>query len=222
MQVVYLPAVMKIALAVLIFALALDSPALDTAALVDGPTAELLEKNCIRTDIGGVLPVRFETAVALLNQPDLILHIQEEYRLSVSKDGTSDFPIIATGDGAYHYINEKGQRTDFFELYREQTSETAFDLIYLAHGKRYFGKYEVLIHVRAVNAEAAGTLYIAEIHAYPRNAALRFFARRFGTAEHYFQRKTRLVAHVSIQLCLEMENAPTFVYQPSPPSWSHD
>ncbi len=198
---------MKILLTSLLVFLAGTAQALNTAALVDGSAAELLDKNCIRTDMGGVLPIRFDAAVALLNQPDLILYIQKEYRTSISADG----------NGAYHYFNEKNQRTEIFELYRQQTSETSFDLIYLACGKRYFGRYEVLIHIRAVDAETAGTLYIAEIHAYPRNATRRFFARRFGTIERYFQQKTRKIAHSSIQLCIQMEQSPLFVYQPPAP-----
>ncbi len=220
MQVVYLAAVMKIPLATMLVFHAVTVHALNTAALVDGSAAVLLEKNCIRTEIGGVLPVRFDAAVHYLNQPDLVQRIQGEYRCSVSKDGTVDFPIVGTGNGAYHYVNEKNQRTDLFELYRRQTSDTSFDLIYCARGKRYFGKYEVLIHIRTVDAEAAGTLYIAEIHAYPSNAALRFFARRFGTVERYFQRKTRLIAQVSHKICIGMDDSPSFVYQSSNPAVS--
>ena len=190
--------------------------ALDTAALVDESAAVLLKKNCIRTDVGGVLPVRFDTAVGLLGQPDLLLYIQKEYPSSASEDGANNFPIIGTGNGAYHYINEKSERTDILELYRRQTSETSFDLVYLTKGKQSFGKYDVLIHIRVVDAEEAGTLYVAEIHTYPRHAALRFFARRFGSTESYFQRKTWLIAGTSIQLCRDLENHPSFIYQPAP------
>jgi len=213
---------MKIAFATIVLLLTVSAHALDTVALVDGPAAALLEKKCIRTDVGGVLPVRFDAAVGVLDQPDLILHIQEAYRASVSKERTRDLPIVGTDDGAYHYTNEKNHRTDFFELYREQTSATSFDLIYLANGKRFFGKYEVLIHIRVVDAKPAGTLYIAEIHAYPRNAALRFFARRLGTVERYFQRKTHLIAGISSQLCMGMEPRTSFVYQPPTLTLNYD
>lgn len=215
MQVVYLPAVMKIALATIILFHAVAVHALDTAALLDGSAAALLEKNCIRTDIGGMLPVRFGSAINLLGQPDLILYIQEGYWASISKDEPSGFPIVETESGAYHYVNEKNQCIDLFELHRKQTTDRSFDLIYLAKGKRYFGKYEVLIHIRAIDAAPLGTLYIAEIHAYPRNVALRFFARRFGTVERYFEHKTRLIARLSNKICINLEDTPAFVYQPA-------
>jgi len=207
---------MKIALAIMILFPAMTVHALDTVALVDGPAAKLLKKNCIRTDVGGVLPVRFDTVTGLLGQPDLLLHIQKEYPSSVSEDGVNNFPLIGTGNGAYHYINEKSERTDIVELYRQQTSATSFDLVYLTTGKHSFGRYDVLIHIRVVDAEMAGTLYVAEIHTYPHNAALRFFTRRFGSTKRYFQRKTWLIAGASVKLCNNLENHPSFIYQPAP------
>jgi len=193
--------------------------ALGTADLLDdAATKALLKKKCIRTEACGVLPARFNAAVSYLNQPDLVQRIQREYRCSVSKDGTIGFPIVGTGNGAYHYINEKNQRTDLFELYRRQTSDITFDLIYHAEGKRFFGKYEVLIHICAIDAEPAGTVYMATIHAYPHNGLLCFFARRFGTVERYFQRKTRLIARVSTRICSDMDDTPPFTYQPSIPT----
>ena len=106
------------------------------------------------------------------------------------------------------------------ELYCRQISDATFDLVYCATGKRYFGKYEVLIHIRAIDAGPAGTIYIASVHAYPHNGPMRFFARRFGTIERYFQRKTQIIARVSTRICIGMENSPSFVYQPSNPALS--
>ena len=193
--------------------------ALDTAALLDDPDASgLLEKKCIHTESGGVLPARFDAVVHYLSQPDLIQRIQGEYRSTVSKDGTIDFPIIDAGNGTFYYVNEKKQRTDILELFRKQTSDSTFDLVYHAKGKRFFGKYEVLIHIRTVDAGAAGTIYTASIHAYPHNGPLRFFARRFGTVERYFQRKTRLIARVSTKICTGLDEPQPFTYQPSMPT----
>jgi hypothetical protein len=175
----------------------------------------LLEKKCIQTETSGVLPARFDAVAHYLSQPDLVQRIQGEYRRSVSKDGTIDFPIVRNGNGAYYYINEKNQRTDLFELYRRQTSDFTFDLVYHAAGKRYFGKYEVLIHIRAIDAGPAGTIYTASVHAYPHNGPMRFFARRFGTVERYFQRKTRIIARVSNKICIGMDAPLSYAY-PSP------
>jgi hypothetical protein len=189
-------------LAITLSPMAASANALDTAALLNDPSVTgLLAKKCIQVETCGVLPMRFDSAVDLLSQPDLVQRIEAEYRRSVAKDGQSEFPIIGTGSGDYHYVNEKNQRTDIKELYRKQTSDTTFDLIYHATGKNYFGKYEVLIHIRAIDAGKAGTLYIAAIHAYPHNAPLRFLARRTGTTERFFRRKTQLIARISTRIC---------------------
>jgi hypothetical protein len=189
---------------------------LDTAALVHGhESAALLEKNCIQTTVSGVLPPRWDTTTQMLNRPDFIQWIQSEYQRSVSKDGTCTFPIEGTGNGAYYYVNKKNQRTEIIELYRNQTSETTFDMIYHAKGKRVFGKYEVLIHVHAIDAGEIGTVYTATIHAYPHNGPLRFFARRLGTAERYFERKTKLIVNVTNKICTDVENSSSFSLTPS-------
>ena len=186
--------------------------ALDTAALVDGHAAELLEKKCIVTETGGVLPAQFHAVARYLSNPDLVQCIQGEYRRSVSTDGTIDFPIVGNGDNTYYYINEKNQRTDLTELYRRQTSDSTFDLAYHAAGKRFFGKYEVLIHIRAIDAGPAGTIYLASVYAYPHNGPMRFFARRFSTVERYFQRKTRVIARVSNKICIGLEDPLPYAY----------
>lgn len=181
------------------------SSGLDTAALLDSDAAEVLEKKCIVTETGGVLPARFDKVACYLSQPNLVQHLQQEYRRSVSKNGTLDFPIVENGNGAYTYYNEKNQRTDLLELYRRQTSDATFDLVYHAEGKRFFGKYEVLVHIRAIDAGPAGTIYLALVHAYPHNGPMRFIARRFGTVERYFRRKTRMIAWVSTRICDGLE-----------------
>lgn len=191
-----------------------------TDLLTDAKAKALLEKKCIRADICGVLPSRFDTTTRYLSQPDLIPRIQREYRRSVSKDGTIDFPIVGTGNGTYYYVNEKRQRTDVKELYRRQTSDTTFDLIYHAKGKRFFGKYEVLIHICTIDAGTAGTVYTASVHAYPHNGPIRFFARRFGTAERYFTRKTRTIARVSARICEGLDEAQPFTYSTSEPGFA--
>ena len=136
----------------------------------------------------------------------------------MSKDGSVDFPIVETGNGAYYYLNEKNQRTDISELCRKRTSNVTFDLAYLAEGKRYFGKYETLIHIHVVDAGAAGTIYTTSIHAYPRNPLVRFFARRKGKAERYFRSKALLIARVSTRICLGLDAPSSYSLQPNPHS----
>ena len=207
---------MKFLLIILSLAAAISAPGLETAKLLNGhESAGLLEKKCIHTEVSGVLTPQWNNTTFMLSQPDFIQWIQAEYRRSVSKDGTVSFPIVATGNGAYHYINKKKQRTDITELYREQTSDTTFDLIYHAKGKRFFGTYEVLIHVHAINAGDAGTIYTATVHAYPNNGPLRFFARRMSSVERYFERKTKLIAQITGKICSGMEEPVPFILKPN-------
>jgi hypothetical protein len=183
------------------------------------PSFELLEKKCILTKTSGMLPTRFETVVRYLNEPELVRRIQQDYRRSISKDGTVDYPILDSGHGSYYYVNEKKQRTDISELYRVQTSESSFDLAYHAEGNRYFGSYEVLIFVRIIDAGPAGAVYTASVHAYPHNGPIRFLARRFGTVEKYFKRKTRTIAWVSQRMCSDMGDPLPLSYPTPLPTW---
>lgn len=203
-------------LVILLTMVSLNASALDTTNLLAHTDASaLLAKHCIRTEIGGFLPIRFDVAIDHLKQPHLIEHILQEYRRSVSRNGAMDFPVASAGNGRYCYVNESNQRTDIHELCRKQTSDTIFDLVYYANGKRYFGSYEVLIHVRVIDAGPVGTAYVASIHAYPHNGPLRFLVRRLGVVERYFKRKTRLIAGVSNRICRSMGENKPFVYSPA-------
>jgi hypothetical protein len=165
--------------------------ALETADLVpDASARELLEKKCIRAATSGMVPVSYDSATRILAQEDLLNIVQAEYARSISKEGTVKFPIIETAPGKFYYINEKNQRTDIIELYRSQSEDGAFDIILQASGKRFFGLYDVIIHVRILDASAAGVAYTAKVHAYPHNGSMRFLARRLGTIERYFRKNT--------------------------------
>ena len=202
---------MKFIFILLAICSAISTQGMETAKLLNGhESTALLEKKCIQTTVSGVIAPRWDISLQMLSQPDFIQWIQTEYQRSVSKDGTVGCPIVEAGEGQYYYLNQKKQRTDIFELHRDQTSDTTFDLIYLAKGKRFFGKYEVLIHVHVIDAGAAGTVYTAGIHAYPNNGPLRFLARRMGSVERYFQNKTKLIADITGQICTGMQTAGEF------------
>jgi hypothetical protein len=72
-----------------------------------------------------------------------------------------------------------------------------------------------LIHVHAIDAGEFGTVYTAAIHAYPHNGPLRFFARRLGTVERFFKRKTLLIVNITDKICADMENSSSFVLESS-------
>jgi hypothetical protein len=165
--------------------------ALGTADLLpDSPARELLDKNCIRAATSGVVPVPYDSATRILDQQDLLQIVQAEYARSISKEGSVKFPIIQTATGQFHYVNEKGQRTDIVELHRSRSEEGAFDIILQASGKRFFGRYDVIIHVQFQDASDEGLVYTAQVHAYPHNGPMRFFARKLGSVERYFRKNT--------------------------------
>jgi hypothetical protein len=209
----------RLALQILATLLSCGALAQELDELRNSRSFELLEKKCIQTETCGLLPTRFETVVQYLNEPDLVQRIQADYRRSISRDGTLDYPILDNGPGSYYYVNEKKQRTDISELYRVQTSDSSFDLAYHAEGSRYFGAYEVLIVVRVIDAGPAGAVYTASVYAYPHNGPIRFLARRFGTVEKYFQRKTRTIAWVSQRMCGDMGGGLPLSYQSPQPTW---
>lgn len=168
--------------------------ALDTRALLDGtPTAETLDKKCIRTSIAGIIPAPFSDVSHYLAQPKLMTRLQKTY----SNQKNSDPSIIERSPGAYYYVNQEGQRTELYELFCKATSTNTFDLILLASGKRFFGRFDVIIHIQVINTQTTSSAYTAEVYAYPRNMALRFLARRLGTVERYFERNTRFIARIA-------------------------
>ncbi len=202
---------------------AASSFGLGTAELVtDEHALEVLGKKCIRLGTSEVLPIQFQTARAVLERPDLAQAAQIVFAESISENGAVDFPVIEDAPRKYHYISEKGQRTDITELYRELTDEHTFDYIVLASGKRFFGGFDVVVHLQVIDAEEAGVVYSVITHAYPRNWLTRFSATKIGVTKNYFKKKMKLISwvarEIAVNLCeaeafrrgLLAESAPTF------------
>jgi len=165
-----------------------------TAGLLNDTSAqELLAKKCIRLGTSEVLPIQFETACQVLAQPHLLEAAQGEY----STGGEVGIPIIETAPGHYYYISETGHRTEMVELYRKQTDACSFDYIVKASGKRFFGRYDVVVHLQVIDAATAGVVYSVRVHAYAHNGVSRFLARRLGVTNRYFKKKTQLISYVA-------------------------
>ncbi|MEA2068710.1 MAG: hypothetical protein U9P12_05875 [Verrucomicrobiota bacterium] len=190
--------------------------ALGTVDLLESPGAkDVLGKKCIRLGTSEVLPIDFQTACRVLERSKLVEAVQEEFVRSVSGNGKADFPIAGTGQGKYHYINEKGQRTDITELYRQQTDDYSFDYVVHASGKRFFGHYDIIIHLQVVDADPSGVIYSVIIHAYPHNGITRFSARKLAPAKKYFRKKMKLISYVAREVGLELCEKEEFQ-----PDWS--
>jgi hypothetical protein len=189
-----------------LLALNAGAQTLDTKALLDDTeTRALLEKKCVRTKTAGGVDVGFEQAVDMLSRPDSVQRVQEEYARSVSEDGKAAFPIVEDKPGAYHYVNAEGRRTDVVERYRGTSGEDRFDVVLQASGKRFFGRYDVVVHVRVVDAAESGSAYVAQIHAYPHNFFARFLARNLGLVERYFGRNTARIEQIAQKICAGLE-----------------
>lgn len=143
------------------------------------------------------MAVPFDEASATFNQPNLFELVQAEYARSVSKEGKVDIPIIETAPGQYHYFNNKGKRVDLRELYKAKSGGGVYDYILQASGKRFFGRYDVVIHFQMLEAKETGVTYTTQIHAYPHNGALRFFARKLGTVERYFKKNADKIGNIA-------------------------
>ncbi|QBG47645.1 hypothetical protein EGM51_09660 [Verrucomicrobia bacterium S94] len=182
---------------------------MNTAELVNNPDAEaVLTRNCIRLGTAEILPIKFKTAVTVLNNPDLVTAVQDEFARSVSENGTVDFPVFEIGEHRYYYINEYGNRTDITELYRKQTDETTYDYIVMAGGKRKFGYYDVIIHLRITDLDDLGILYSVKVHAWPHSWFTRT-ANRIGLTRSYFKNNMQFISwvarKVAIGLCKQEE-----------------
>ena len=180
-----------------IFWMSLQASAVNTADLVNNPTGlEVLQKKCIRLGTSEVLPIQFKTACSVLNQKNLVPALQKEFIRSISSSGEVDFPIVGNGHDKYYYINEKGQRTDIVELYRQQTDEYSFDYIVMSSGKRFFGKYDVVIHLQVVDAGPSGIIYSVKVHVWPRNWLTRS-SHKIGLTRSFFKKKMKLISWVA-------------------------
>ena len=192
--------------------------ALSTAELLKNSEAQdVFNKKCIRLGTSEVLSINFETACRVLGQPQLIQAMQKEFSTSISTNGIVDFPIVQTAPRAYHYINEKGQRADIVELYRKQTDAHSFDYLVLASGKRFFGRYEVIVHLQVVDAGAAGIVYSVSTHAYPHNGIARFSARRLGPVKNYFKKQMRITSYVAREIGVGLCEKEEFQLNLNPP-----
>ncbi|MEE9368065.1 MAG: hypothetical protein V3V05_04275 [Pontiella sp.] len=193
----------RLVLQIIIILSSVGSFAAGTADLLVDPAAkELLGKKCIRLGTSEILSVPFDTACVVLEQSHLLEAVQEEFIRSISQNGEVDFPVVETSPGVFYYINEKGKRSDIIELYRKQTDEYSYDYIVLASGKRFFGGFDVIIHLQVIDAGPSGIVYSVSTHAYPRNMVTRFSARNLGPVKNYFKKKMKLISYVAREVAL--------------------
>ena len=182
--------------------------AMDTAGLLEKePAKVLIEGNDpILAEVSGTIAVKFDQALKVLESPSLLEDIQDEYGALLAAGEEPGFKIHSVATHAYYYVNKDGERTDIEELVRKKSTDGGFDLIYYSYGECFLGKYEAVIHVHLCADQDRGIVaYAASVYAYPKNAFSRFFARRLGLVEDYFEDKTDemsgIIAAISQNLC---------------------
>jgi hypothetical protein len=189
---------------------ALNTP--DTRSLVsDDLSCALLEREVIYAETDGIVPVSFCSAVSVLQQPEFLTRVQEEYQKTLLPETRPEFIVQQSATNAWFYINKKQERTDIAEVASRITGTETFDLAYYTQGRRFFGTYQALIHIRLVRS-GNETGYTVAVYAYPENGFCRFFARHLNLVEKYFREKTGEISEtavrISTRLCREEDIPP--------------
>jgi hypothetical protein len=179
-------------------AFAIEPP--ETAALVsDAPSRALLQERFIFAETGGTVPVRIDSAIAVLREPSFLTRVQEEYERLLPPGKQPDFKVQQSSSNAWFYINQNRERTDITQAAERLDSAGTFDLAYHTQGRRFFGFYQALIHIRLAGC-GDSTGYTVAVYAYPENGVSRFFARHLQLVEKYFRSKTGEISELAVQL----------------------
>lgn len=174
--------------------------ALETRALIsDDLSRSLLEKEVICAETDGTVPVSIQSAISVLQQPAFLTRVQEEYEKMLPPGRRPEFTVQQSATNIWFYINKKQERTDITEVASRQGGGDMFDLAYYTQGRRFFGLYQALIHIRLTGI-GNSTKYTVAVYAYPENNFSRFFARHLQLVEKYFRSKTGEVSDVAVRI----------------------
>jgi hypothetical protein len=166
----------------------------------------LLERKFIYAETDGTVPVRFCSAISVLQEPSFLARVQEEYEKTLPPGSHPEFTVQQSATNAWFFINKKQERTDITEVAGGFAGADTFDLAYYTQGCRFFGAYQALVHVRLARS-GNETGYTVAVYAYPENGLCRFFARHLQLVEKYFREKTGEISEtavrISTRLCRE-------------------
>lgn len=170
------------------------------------PARKVLEKNFILIQGNGTVEASFHQALNLLDQPDLLLSVQAAYSDLLKEGEEPEFVITEEAPGTYRYVNREEQKTEIRELHRKPNEKGEKIVVLYSKGERSFGSFQALTHVRVyAHPELPGhTQWSVQVFAYPENGFSRFFARTFGLAQRYFDRKTADLSELVTRICLHL------------------
>lgn len=205
---------LSILLALAVPVMALELP--ETAALVsDDLSCALLKKEFILAETKGTVPVSIHSAISVLQQPAFLIRVQEEYEKLLPPGKRPEFRVQQSAINTWFYINKKQERTDITEVAGRMSGADTFDLAYYTQGRRFFGLYQALIHIRLTGG-AESTDYTVAVYAYPANDFSRFFARHFQLVEKYFRSKTGEISELAVRLSTRLCNDEALTQEQSP------
>ena len=178
------------------------APALPTADRIssDAGAEAVLARRCIVVTTTGQLALAYAGMARAFASPDLLGDLQREYAHQLPAGEQPEFIIQQTSPGSYHYVNRLGQESFIREVHRAEHAGPVTELVLHAWGRRFFGRYEAVIHVAVYPVEPGELGYTAVVHAYPENGVSRFLARHLGLVERYFRSKTAEIEALSSRL----------------------
>jgi hypothetical protein len=208
---------MRISLLFFVLAFVVSGSAIElpeTSALVtDEQSLSLLDRDFIFTQTSGAVPVPVGSAIAVLQQPDFLSRVQDEYADTLPPGESPEFTINQSSPTNWYFINAKRERTDITEAARFMTRDGVFDLAYYTEGRRFFGNYRALIHIR-LSGSGEATDYQAAVYAYPENGISRFFARHLKLVERYFHSKTGEISEIALHIAARLCDTDSFGEEP--------
>lgn len=178
----------------------------ETRALVsDKLSCALLEREFIYAETDGMIPVGFCSAISVFQQPEFLTRVQEEYEKTLPSGKCPEFIVQQSATNTWFYINKKQERTDIKEVAGRIAGTGTFDLAYYTQGRRFFGTYEALVHIRLLQ-RGDETGYTVAVYAYPENGLCRFFAQHLPPVEKYFRDKTIEISEAAVRISTRLCN----------------
>jgi len=198
---------MRTFLLFILLTLSVSASAVELAETVDLVTEArsraLLDQKFISAETGGTVPVSIQSAISVLQQPSFLTCVQEEYEKMLPPGKRPEFTVQQSSSNTWFFINGNQERTDIAEVAGRLTGADTFDLAYYTQGRRFFGHYQALIHIRLTGA-GDSTAYTVAVYAYPENGFSRFFARHLQLVEKYFLSKTSEISELAVQISTKL------------------
>ena len=160
---------------------------------------EVLSHDYIGVELSGSVEVDFGFAIGILQDNDALMKVQEAYVELLPTGERPEFEIIEQAPGHYYYINRQSQRSDVWELRRNQAPRV-FEIVYYMTSRRFFGQFKALAQILVSDREQGGMDYTLKVYAYPVNDLPRFFARHLHLIDRFFKKKSHFMVDLTTRV----------------------